>query len=79
LRHERLNSVGAQNLGRQVHLPKAHALNGDGAHLGQQRWLKKSAEGSAEAKTTESRDTGSCKDFKALQHETSPPHRASFA
>jgi hypothetical protein len=41
--------------------------------------VEKSAEGSAEAKTTDSRDTGSCKSFKALQHETSPPHRASFA
>jgi hypothetical protein len=41
--------------------------------------VEKSAEGSAEAKTTDNRDTGSCKGFKALQHETSPPHRASFA
>jgi hypothetical protein len=32
LRHKGLDGVGAQNLGRQVHLPKAHALNGDWGH-----------------------------------------------
>jgi hypothetical protein len=43
LRHKGLDGVGAQDLGRQVHLPKAHALNGDGGHVGQQGWWKKQA------------------------------------
>ena len=53
LRHERLNSVSAQNLGRQVHLPKAHALNGDGGHVGQQgRWKKQAKQDPLTATTT---------------------------
>jgi hypothetical protein len=79
LRHKGLNGVGAQDLGWQVHLPKAHALNGDGAHCGQQEELRKSAKKSGEAETTVSRDTDNCMGFKAFKHETSPPHCASFA
>ena len=32
LRHEGLNGIGAQHLGRQIDLPKAHAVNGDSGH-----------------------------------------------
>jgi hypothetical protein len=43
LRHKGLDGVGAQDLGRQVDLPKAHAVNGDGGHVGQQG-VKKTGE-----------------------------------
>jgi hypothetical protein len=34
LGHERLDGVGAQDLGRQVDLPQAHAGDGRGKHAG---------------------------------------------